>query len=267
MKKSLSLFAALIVGFQSLLLAQSPSPAVSPNIAVAPAASPQIHVDASSPAPKNDKGRFLTMHASFLERAKQGPIDLLFLGDSITERWTSAQDVWKAHYEKYNPANFGISGDATQHILWRIQNGELDNIHPKVLVLMIGTNNTKGNSADEIAAADKLIVQKIREKLPDTKILLLAIFPRGPQKAHNGTVDDGVERMQKIHAINAELAKMDNGNTIRFLDIGNQFLDANGKIPADVMPDQLHPSPKGYDIWAAAMQPLLDQMMASQSKQ
>lgn len=216
---------------------------------------------ASTAAVKKDNGEFLKRHESFLQRAKAGPIGLLFLGDSITDGWTHAPQVWQKSYGKYDPANFGIGGDATQHVLWRIENGELDGISPKVVVLMLGTNNTGSNDAQQIAAADKKIVEEIRAKLPRAKVLLLAVFPRGPRKQRDGSMDDGVKRMKIIRAVNAELAQLDDGKTVRYLDIGPKFLDASGKIPNDVMPDQLHPNAKGYQIWADAMQPLLEEMM------
>ena len=169
--------------------------------------------------------------------------------------------MWAKYYEKFQPANFGIGGDATQHVLWRIDNGELDGISPKVVVLMLGTNNTYGNTAEQIAAADKKIVSELRPKLPQTKVLLLAVFPRGPRKLRDGGMDDGVKKMEIIRAVNVELAKLDDGRMVRYLDIGPKFLDDAGKIPNDVMPDQLHPNVKGYQIWAEAMQPLLEEMM------
>jgi beta-glucosidase len=217
--------------------------------------------DASAPAPKKDNGQFLKKHESFLQRAKAGPVGLLFLGDSITEGWGRAPKVWNEFYRKYDPANFGIGGDATQHVLWRIENGELGGISPKVVVLMIGTNNTGSHNAEQIAAADKKIVEAIRAKLPNAKVLLLAVFPRGPRKQRDGSLDDGVKRMEIIRGVNAELAKLDDGRMVRLLDIGPKFQDAGGKIPNDVMPDQLHPNVKGYQIWAEAMQPLLAEMM------
>lgn len=211
--------------------------------------------DPSVAAPKAGNKRFFELHESFLKRAKEGPVGLLFLGDSITEGWKKAPDVWAKYYARHNAANFGIGGDRTEHVLWRIANGELDNITPKAVVLMIGTNNTGSNSADEIAGANKKIVQEIRSKLPKSKVLLLAVFPRGPRKG-----DDGVERMKKIDAINAELAKLDDGQTVRFLNINAKFL-VDGKIPSDVMPDQLHPNAKGYQIWAEAIEPAVAEMM------
>ena len=215
----------------------------------------------TEPAPKQDDGKFLKQHESFLQRIKQGPIGLLFLGDSITAGWTKAPDVWKQYYEKFHAANFGIGGDRTEHVLWRILNGEIEGISPEVVVLMLGTNNSGTDSADLIAAADAKIVQILRTKLPKTKVLLLAVFPRGPRKNKDGSMDDGVKKMETIHAVNAKLAKLDDGKMIRYLDIGDKFL-VDGKIPDDVMPDQLHPNAKGYEIWAKAMQPTLEAMLA-----
>jgi beta-glucosidase len=253
MKKLLLLLVPALTGLVSLAPAQSPAPA--PQAATAPA----VTVDASAPIPKRGNARFYELHASFLKRGKE-PMGVLFLGDSITEGWGKAPDVWKEHYEKYQPANFGIGGDQTQHVIWRIEDGELDGISPKVVVLMIGTNNSSRHTAAEITAADTKIVRLIREKIPSAKVLLLAIFPRGPRKG--GTTPDPWEkRMEVIHAVNAELAKLDDGKNVRFLDINAGFLGADGKIPDAIMPDQLHPNAAGYKIWAEAMQPLLDEMM------
>lgn len=214
---------------------------------------------ADQPAVKRDRDgrpttRFVEMHRGFLWRGKEGPIGTLFIGDSITEGWLSAgREVWRERYWKHQPADFGIGGDRTQHVLWRIANGELDGIRPKLVVLMIGTNNSRSNTAEEIAAADRRIVSEIHSKLPEAKLLLLGIFPRGE------TVQDPMR--DKLKAVNAELAKLDDGGKTRYLDISEKFLDAEGKIPREVMRDFLHPTAKGYQIWADAMQPLLDEMM------
>jgi lysophospholipase L1-like esterase len=202
---------------------------------------------------------FQKMHDSFLQRRTQGPIDILFLGDSITEGWSGpGRAQWEKYYAPLNAANFGIGGDRTQHVLWRIDNGELDDINPnpKVLVLLIGTNNI-GYSAQEILAADTKIVHEIHDKLPQTKVLLLAIFPRGADPK-----DPAVAAMrEKIETVNMGLAALDDGDKTRFLDIGSKFLDADGKISRNIMYDFLHPTAKGYQIWVDAMAPLLGEMM------
>jgi lysophospholipase L1-like esterase len=230
-------------------------------------------VDASAAIVKADasgapNSSFIKMHESFLARGKAGPIGVLFLGDSITQGWShpSRKHIWDAFYSQWQPANFGIGGDQTQHVIWRIENGELDGIKPKVVVLMLGTNNSGAHTAAEIAAADKKIVQMIRAKIPDTKVLLLGIFPRGPRKNPQGMITDNVaaeatKRMEVIRTVNAELAKLDDGKNIRYLDITAKFLGDDGKIPSIIMPDQLHPNAAGYQLWAEAMQPLLTEMM------
>src|SRR5206468_1757949 len=155
---------------------------------------------------------------NFLKRGQQ-PVGILFLGDSITAGWGKAKPVWDEHYGKLEPANFGISGDRTQHVLWRIANGELDGIKPKVLVLMIGTNNI-GYSAEDIIKGDLKIVEDIHKKLPETKVLLLGIFPRGVEASNPARA--------KIKTVNEALAKLEDGKLTRYLDIGPKFLDASG---------------------------------------
>ena len=216
--------------------------------------------DPSVPAPKKNNPAFFKMHESFLARAKSGPVGVLFLGDSITAGWGKAPKVWEKYYGDLQPANFGIGGDRTEHVLWRMANGELEGISPKVVVLMLGTNNTASSSAAQIAAADQKIVDQLRAKLPNSKVLVLGVFPRGPRKNKDKSFDDAVKKMEIIRAVNTELAKLDDGKMVRYLDISEKFL-VDGKIPADVMPDQLHPNAKGYQIWAEAMQPLLKKML------
>ena len=216
----------------------------------APPAKPRTADDAVTPAIKDPK-----RHEQFLARIQQGPVGLLFLGDSITDGWRGGGKKTWEKFAKYDPANFGIGGDRTEHVLWRITNGELDGIHPKLAVIMIGTNNV-GHSATEkpewAAAGVKKIVDTIHAKLPETKVLLLAVFPRGAK--------DSALR-QKVAEINQIIAKLDDGQKTRYLDIGKSFLDAEGQIPKDIMPDGLHPNAKGYEIWYEAMRPLLEEMM------
>lgn len=243
---------------------QAAQPTPTPAIVIA---EPTAALDASQPAAKTGskgKDRFLQLHESFLKRGKEGPVGLLFLGDSITYQFPrQAPKLWEESYGKYQPANFGIGGDLTQHLIWRIENGELEGLDPKVTVLLIGTNNTSTHTAEQILAANTRIVQMVREKLPKTKILLLGIFPRGPRSPDkNGVLrDDGVTRMAIIDKVNEGMAGLDDGRTVRFLNINPVFLGPDGKIPNDVMPDQLHPNEKGYKLWAEAMNPLLTQML------
>jgi len=222
MKKIPALLSSLaLVALLPWVAALSAAPAAMPALSTPV---PAAHVDASAPLAKKDKGAFLKLHESFLARGKAGPIGLLFLGDSITYWWIKAPHIWQAYYDKYQPANFGIGGDTTQNVIWRIENGELDGIHPRIVVLMIGTNNSGSYTAAEIFAADKKIVELIRAKIPETKVLLLAIFPRGSRKRPDGTIDDGDRRNEVNRAVNVELAKLDDGQNVRYLDIGAHFL-------------------------------------------
>jgi lysophospholipase L1-like esterase len=241
-----------------LVLAMAGASAFADAPATKPASTRPAPQPADVAAVKTGKGgvpqaRFMQLHESFLKRGKAGKIGVLFLGDSITEGWsTRGKDVWEKTYASLDPANFGIGGDQTQHVLWRIENGELDGISPKVLVLMIGTNNI-GYPVEDIVKGDLKIVDEIHQKLPGTKLLVLGIFPRGK--------DATDPRRAKIKAVNAELAKLDDGSKTRYLDFGDKFLAPDGSITKDIMADYLHPSAKGYQIWADAMQPLLDEMM------
>jgi lysophospholipase L1-like esterase len=213
---------------------------------------------ATDPTPKFDvktgqiERSFLAKHEKFLEQANSAGIDLLFIGDSITQGWSN-NEVWQKSYGPRNAANFGIGGDRTQHVLWRINNGELDGIKPKVVVLLMGTNNVKWNQPTEIAAAIKQTVITIRHKTK-AKVLLLGVFPRG--------WDDRNPRRPPIKQINQIIASLDDGQNVRFLDFGHKFLEADGvSISKEIMPDALHLSVKGYQIWADAMEPLLAEMM------
>lgn len=199
-------------------------------------------------------------HEPFLKRAKAGPIGILFLGDSITAGWLSAgKDVWRKYYSAYNPANFGVGGDRTQDVLWRIEHGELDGISPQVVVLLIGTNN--GGDPD-VARGVKKVVEEIRAKLPQSKILLLGIFPRGGDPLN----PPWMERSRAFNvSVNKELAKLDDGNQIRFLNIGEKFMDDKGFISKEIMPDAVHPAAPGYQIWADSMQPLLQTLLTEKN--
>jgi lysophospholipase L1-like esterase len=211
------------------------------------------------PAMKNKE-----RHDKFLEIAKRGDVDVLFLGDSITDAWGgeghggSGAKIFDKEFKSLKAANFGIGGDRTQHVLWRLQNGELEGIQPKVLMLMIGTNNASSNSADEIADGITAIVKEIKKKSPKTKVLLLGVFPRATSK----TEAQNKATMEKLTQVNETISKLDDGGkTVKYLDIGKKFTKEDGSIPRDIMPDQLHLSEKGYQIWADAVKgPIMDLM-------
>jgi lysophospholipase L1-like esterase len=200
-------------------------------------------------------------HAGFVEIAKQGNIDVLFMGDSITDWWrrdaTAQQPAGgKAVFEKYfgslKLANFGIAGDTTQGVLLRLRDGEGQGYSPKAVMLMIGTNNAGTCSTEEIAEGVGAVVLELRKNFPAAKILLLGIFPRAnPGDAVRKTVLD----------VNPIIAKLHDGKNIFYRDIGDKFLDATGNIPADIMGDKLHPTEKGYEIWAQAVKDQLAELM------
>ena len=198
---------------------------------------------------------FMAHHEQYLARTKQGDIDVVFLGDSITQIWLrDAPDLWKSRYEPLKAVNYGIMGDVIQHVLWRVEHGELDGISPKVVVLLVGTNNSKRHDSEPIFVGIKHLVDVIHSKCPTTKVLVMAIFPR----EHKGDVP---VQMQNIKAVDAELPKLDDGNLTRVLNINDKFYDADGKFRQDLFSDGLHPNAAGYKVWADAMQPLLDQML------
>ena len=229
-----------------------------------PKPQPQRQEAADEPNPKHDRKNpeepdpgFVKRHEGFLKDLKEhdGKVGILFVGDSITDGWRgSGKAVFQENYGKLDPYNIGIGGDRTQHVLWRLDRGEIDGISPKVAVVMIGTNNLGSNTNEQIVAGVTKIVHELNEKLPTTHVLLLGIFPRGAKASD--------KNRPRIKAINEELAKLDDGGKkVKYLDIGPKFLDENGDIPPDIMPDFLHPNAKGYKIWAEAMDPTLQELL------
>ncbi len=237
--------------------AQTPAPAVKPAApaVVMPPQPPDVPAEKYGKDGKINPG-FIASHEKFVSIAKEGKAQLVFLGDSITAGWAGAgKEVWAKAFGEYTPANFGIGGDRTQHVLWRIMNGELDGgIKPKAAVLMIGTNNSGSDSAEGIAKGVTAIVKTIREKQPQAKVLLLAVFPRGEKASPNPGRD-------KLKQVNDIIAKLDDGKSVFFLDIGGKFLQPDGSLTKEIMPDFLHLSPAGYQIWADAIGPKLAELM------
>jgi lysophospholipase L1-like esterase len=193
-------------------------------------------------------------HAGFVELAKQGNIDLLLDGDSITDWWTrNGKDAFAKYFGSIKTANFAVAGERTEQILWGLQNGEGQGFQPKAIMLMIGTNNMGINTAPEIAEGVGAIVLEMRKDFPNAKILLLAIFPRG---------DPGDPVRAKIAEVNQIIAKLDDQQHVFYLDIGSKFLDENGVfLPGAFLSDKLHPQEKGYEIWGEAVQEPLANMM------
>jgi lysophospholipase L1-like esterase len=195
-------------------------------------------------------------HEGFVERARQGNIDLLLHGDSITDWWVQ-NDENKAMFDKYfaniKTANFAVAGDTTQGVLWGLRNGEGQGFQPKAVMLMIGTNNSGGSTAPEIAAGIGAVILELRKNFPDAKILMLAIFPRG-------LPGDAVR--DKIAQVNKLIARLDDQKHVFYMDIGAKFLDDKGFfLPDAFRPDNLHPQAKGYEIWGQAVQPKLAELL------
>jgi lysophospholipase L1-like esterase len=207
-------------------------------------------------------------HESFNKISKQGEAQLVFLGDSITQGWEGrGKEVWAKYWAPLKAANFGVGGDRTEHVLWRLEHGNFDGLKPKEIVLMIGTNNTghQGRSQKELngavyqctaqqtAKGVKAIVEKLKEKCPGAKILLLAIFPRGEKPTD--------KLRQQNEETNAIIKKLADGKTVYWMDINSKFLAPDGTLSRDIMPDLLHPNDKGYEIWAEAIAPKVKELM------
>lgn len=209
--------------------------------------------DAIKPVPR-DAG-WMKRHESMNARVAKGNVDLVLIGDSITQGWEGAgAKVWKKHYGERNAVNLGISGDRTQHVIWRLQNGNIKGISPKLAVIMIGTNNSGSNTGEQIAEGIKEIVKILRTETPKTKVLILGIFPRGAAKSDpRRLVNEKANEIVKSYADN----KM-----VFYQDIGPNFLKDDGALPKDIMPDLLHLSEAGYRIWAESIEPTVSKLMA-----
>lgn len=212
-------------------------------------------IPAITPAPQVGDW-WVSRHEAALTRVREGAVDLVLIGDSIMQGWNGqGQRVWAQYYERRRALNLGFSSDRTEHVLWRLQHGEIDGIHPKVAVVMIGTNNTgsRKDAPEDTAAGVQAIVTLLRTKLPDTKILLLGIFPRG------ATATDALRRVNA--AINDRLREMADGRDVVYQDLGRVFVDAEGRLDDRLMPDLLHPNEAGYRVWAEGMEPHLKALM------
>lgn len=238
--------AAALAGCALMLSACSWAP-VSHLAKKSPAAQASATNTAIIPKPRPEVEWWIPRHQGVLEQARKGDAQLIFIGDSITHGWEHEPDLWNFYFGPYHPINMGFSGDRTEHVLWRFEHGELDGIAPKAAVIMIGTNNApenRNNTAQDIAQGVTAVVERLRVKLPRTKILLLAIFPRS----------DGDSALRaKIQQVNQQIAKLADNRRVYFMDIGQNFLDPNQALPREIMPDQLHPNRFGYRIWAISI--------------
>ena len=219
---------------------------------------------ADLPVPRTDANSRLA-HEQLLAKRTQGRIDVYFVGDSITRRWgaTDYPDFlahWKSTFSGWNAGDFGWGADSTQHILWRLEHGELDGVNPKVIVILAGANNVNnvpaapGRAAGKIAdvtSGVKAIVDACRRKAPRATIVLTAIFPR----------NDNPAVLPEIEAINANLAKLADGKSVRFLNVNDKLADANGTLFEGMSADKLHPTLKGYQVWADGLTPILTALL------
>jgi N-acetylglucosamine-6-sulfatase len=213
---------------------------------------------ATVPANRFTENWWKPRHENKVKLAKEGGHDLVFIGDSITQGWEGAgKAVWEKYYGNRNALNLGFSGDRTEHVLWRLMNGELENVDPKLFVLMIGTNNTghRQDPPEQTADGIKLILELLQDRKPNAKILLLSIFPRGEKP------DDKLRQLN--NAINERIKTFADGDKIQWLDLGKEFLAEDGTLPKATMPDFLHPQAGGYEIWAKAMESHIARLTAT----
>lgn len=193
------------------------------------------------------------MHAEDVLAAQFDQVDVLFVGDSITAGWDWS--IWEKNFKPLKAANFGIGGDNTGNVLWRLQHGAVGNIQPKLIVLLIGVNNIGGmqESPEQAATGVTKVVQQLQLAWPHSKILLNAVFPFDQ--------DAKSPNRSKVNQLNKIIAKLGNNKTIIFKDYGPLLLQKDGSISPDIMADFLHPTPKGYQVWADAMTPDIQQLL------
>lgn len=210
--------------------------------------------DNSAVAPEpQQSSKWLKRHESMNDQLKGNQVNLLWIGDSIVERWeTQGKPVWDKYYAGRGAVNLGISGDRTQHVLWRLGHGNIDGISPKLAIVMIGQNNGPHNTAAEIAEGVTAIVTRLRQKLPETKILLLGIFFRGEKPN---------EEQVKLAETNAIISKLADGQHIFYLNINTIFLLPDGSIQKTLMPDFEHPNEQGCRVWAEAIEPTVAELL------
>jgi lysophospholipase L1-like esterase len=265
MKRSLQILGAFAVAaaMSPFSFAQTPATTENTNAASAAPRRPAFTArGADQPSPRRDKNSEIA-HEQLVEKAKLGGIDIYFEGDSITRRWGTSDKAWKANLANWtsnffgwNAADFGWGADSTQNILWRLENGELDGVNPKIIVLLAGVNNVGtfpggDEKVENITRGLQAIVKVMQEKAPNAVIILTGIFPR----------NDNLAVIPEINKINANLAKMADGKKIRYINVNDKLADENGKLHPGMTVDRLHPTPKGYQIWADALKPIFTEIL------
>jgi lysophospholipase L1-like esterase len=229
-----------------------------------------VRAQADRPVPRADKNSQIA-HEQLVAKTKQGRIDIYFEGDSITRRWGATDypqllENWKQNFFGWNAADFGWGADRVEHILWRLENGELDGVNPKVIVLLAGTNNlgrvtpaVEEATVEDVTGGLRAVVGVMQAKAPDAVIILMGIFPR----------NDNMNAMPAIDKINANLARMADGKRIRYLNINGKLADRDGKLYDGMMNanDKLHPTVKGYQVWADALKPVFTELLGPPAKE
>jgi len=271
MKKIIKCLAStfLVASFYATTFAQMSPPdrtAGSTNASAAPRAR-GFRNAADKPMPRADKNSQIA-HEELLEKAKQGGIDIYFVGDSITRRWGTKDpqyhellENWTTNFFGWNAGDFGWGADLTQNILWRLENGELDGVNPKIIVILAGINNVGtrpggDEKIEDITRGLKAIVKTCQEKAPGAMIILTGIFPR----------NDNMAVVPEINKINENLAKMADGKKIRYININDQIADKDGKLLPGMSLDKFHPTAKGYQHWANALKPIFTEILGPPAK-
>ncbi len=236
--------------FRVAVLPAGEQPQATPSLSIVPE-------DPGKPSLRRDKRgepdpKFMTAHEEMLSRLRKTPeAQVVFLGDSIMAGWAHAgRSVWDRQFASLKPLNLGVAGDQTQHVLWRIDNGELEGLTPRVVVLLIGTNNTGRYGGIEIAHGVEAVVKRLREKLPNATIVLTGIFPRSEKPT------DQVRA--KVKLANDRIAQLADGRAVHYVDIADKLLQPDGTISRDLMPDFLHLTTPAYQAWADAILPLIE---------
>lgn len=206
-----------------------------------------------APAPREGPA-WIERYQALNQRVQANDPDVVFIGDSLTQGWeTTGRGVWAEFYERRRALNIGIERDATQNVLWRLDHGNIDHIRPRLAVLLIGTNNTGHDTPEQIAHGVAEIVRTLRVRLPNTKLIVLGIFPQG--------ADPNDPRRNVSEEANRLISRLHDGRRVFYLDIGQRFVRGDGTIGTDIMPDLLHLSPEGYRLWAQAMEPTVARLL------